>query len=321
MRALVTGGAGLIGSHLCEHLAARGDEVVVLDDLSTGRRQNLSALEREGSVRFIEGSVLDPDAVARAVEGCDAVFHLAAAVGVAMVLDEPVRTLETNTVGTERVLRAASGVGARALVASSSEVYGRSAAVPYREDAELVLGPTTVARWGYACSKALDEFMALAYARERGVGVVVARLFNTVGERQVGRYGMVLPRLVARCRAGGPMEVYGDGAQTRCFAYAGDVAGVLTRLLDHPDARGRVFNVGNDEEVSVLALAEKVRDRVDPRCEIRRVPYESVYGEGFEDLRRRVPDLTRVRSLLGPLPMMGVDAIVDRVATSADGAA
>lgn len=315
MRVLVTGGAGLIGSHVCEHLGGRGDEVVVLDDLSTGRRENLKELENKVDLRIIEGSVLDACAVESAMEGCEAVVHLAAAVGVSMVLDEPVRSLETNTAGTERVLRAASRVGARVLIASSSEVYGRSTAVPYREDSDLVLGPTSVARWGYACSKAFDEFMALAYARSRGLGVVIARLFNTVGERQIGRYGMVLPRLIAGCLGGGPMEVYGDGEQTRCFAYAGDVSRVLVRLLDHPGALGGVFNVGNDQEISIRSLAERVRARLDPRCEIRCVPYAKVYGDGFEDLRRRVPDLTRVRALLGKIPMLDIDAIIEKVVT------
>lgn len=313
MRALVTGGAGLIGSNLCEHLLARGDEVVVLDDLSSGRRENLRAVEGSPNLRFVHASIFDESALAGAIAGCGEVYHLAAAVGVRMIVDRPVHTLETNIAGTERVLRAALAAGAPVLLASSSEVYGKSAEVPFREDADMVLGATTRARWGYACSKAVDEFMALAFARELGLQVVIARLFNTVGARQVGRYGMVLPRLVRRCLAGGPMEVYGDGSQSRCFADAGDVSSILMRLLGAADARGRVVNVGHDREITILALAERVRAKVDPRCEIRLVPYDEAYGPGFEDLQRRVPDLSRLRGLLGEVPMRGVDEILDRV--------
>jgi UDP-glucose 4-epimerase len=313
VRALVTGGAGLIGSHLCEHLAARGDEVVVIDDLTSGRRENLAAVESTPGFRFVEASIFDESALAGAIAGCGEVYHLAAAVGVRMIVDRPVHTLETNIAGTERVLRAALAAGAPVLLASSSEVYGKSVAVPFQEDADMVLGATTRARWGYACSKAVDEFMALAFARELGLQVVIARLFNTVGARQTGRYGMVLPRLVRQCLGGGPMVVYGDGSQTRCFADAGDVSAVFPRLLGHPGARARVFNVGHDREVSIMALAERVRARLDPGCEIRCVPYAEAYGPDFEDLQRRVPDLTRLRSLLGEVPMRGLDAILDGV--------
>lgn len=313
MRALVTGGAGLIGSHLCEHLVARGDEVVVIDDLTSGRRENLAAVESSPGFRFVEASIFDESALAGAIAGCGEVYHLAAAVGVRMIVDRPVHTLETNIAGTERVLRAALAAGAPVLLASSSEVYGKSVSVPFREDADMVLGATTRARWGYACSKAVDEFMALAFARELGLQVVIARLFNTVGARQTGRYGMVLPRLVRQCLAGGPMVVYGDGSQTRCFADAWDVSAVFPRLLGHPGARARVFNVGNDREVSIMALAERVRAMVDPGCEIRCVPYAEAYGPDFEDLQRRVPDLTRLRSLLGEVPMRELDAILDGV--------
>jgi UDP-glucose 4-epimerase len=313
VRALVTGGAGLIGSHLCEHLVARGDEVVVIDDLSSGRRENLTALEGSPGFRFVGASIFDEGALASAIAGCGEVYHLAAAVGVRMIIDRPVHTLETNITGTERVLRAALLAGAGVLLASSSEVYGKSVAVPFQEDADMVFGATTCTRWSYACSKAIDEFLALAFAREYGLPVVIARLFNTVGARQTGRYGMVLPRLVRQCLGGGPIVVYGDGSQTRCFADAGDVSAVFPRLLRHPAARGRVFNVGADREVSILALAERVRARLDPGCEIRSIPYAEAYGPGFEDLQRRVPDLTRLRALLGDVPMRELDAILDGV--------
>jgi len=312
VRALVTGGAGLIGSHLCEHLLARGSDVVVIDDLSSGRRENLRGVEGNAGFRFVGASIFDEAALAGAIAGCGEVYHLAAAVGVRMIVDRPVHTLETNIAGTERVLRAALAEGAAVLLASSSEVYGKSVAVPFQEDADMVLGATTRARWGYACSKAVDEFMALAFARELGLQVVVTRLFNTVGARQTGRYGMVLPRLVRQCLGGGPMVVYGDGSQTRCFADAGDVSSILMRLLGTPEARGRVVNVGHDHEVSIMALAERVRQRVDPACAIHRIPYTEAYGPDFEDLQRRVPDLTRLRGLLGAVPMRDLDEIIDR---------
>lgn len=317
MRSLVTGGAGLIGSHLVEHLLARGEAVTVLDDLSTGSWENLRAVDGHPDLRRVRGSIFDHPLLGEVAADCDRVFHLAAAVGVQMIIDRPVQTIETNVAGTERVLRVALDRRLPVLITSSSEVYGKSAAVPFREDGDMVLGPTTVTRWSYACSKAIDEFLALAYAREHGLPVVVARLFNTVGRRQTGRYGMVIPRLVQQCRAGGPITVYGDGAQTRCFAEAEDVAAILARLLSHPDARGRIFNVGHDEEHSILDLAERVRRRIDPACEIRLVPYDDAYGAGFEDLRRRVPDLSQLRALLGPLPMKGLDAILDRVIAGA----
>jgi len=296
VRSLVTGGAGLIGSHLTERLLAQGDEVTVLDDLSTGRWENLRAVADCPRLRAVQGSIFDGALLRELATGCDQVFHLAAAVGVQMIVERPVQTIE---------------------ITSSSEVYGKSADVPFREDGDMVFGPTTVTRWSYACSKAIDEFLALAYAREYGLPVVVARLFNTVGSRQIGRYGMVIPRLVQQCRDGGPMVVHGDGAQTRCFAAAEDVAAILVRLLALPEAHGRIFNVGHDEEHSILDLAERVRRRIDPGCAIRRIPYDEAYGPGFEDLRRRVPDLSRLRALLGPLPMRGLDEILDGVIAAA----
>lgn len=313
MRALVTGGAGLIGSHLTEHLLARGDAVTVLDDLSTGCRENLAAVAGAPGLRLVEGSILDGPLLRELAADCDEVYHLAAAVGVGMVIDRPVHTIETNVAGTSEVLRAALTRRLPVLVTSSSEVYGRSDRLPFREDADMVLGPATIARWGYACSKAVDEFLAMAYAQEHDLPVVIARLFNTVGPRQTGRHGMVVPRLVRQCLGGGPLTVHGDGLQARCFADAADVAPLLPLLLRHPGARGGIFNVGHDVTHTILELAERVRARVDPRCEIRLVPYESVYGAGFEDLRRRVPDLSRLRALLGPLAMRDLDTVLDRV--------
>lgn len=309
-RYLITGGAGQVGSHLAEHLLARGDAVVVLDDLSTGSRENLPSHPR---LELVEGSVLNEALVARWCARCDAVFHLAAAVGVRQVVDRALRSMVTNVHGTETVLRAACERARPVLLASSSEVYGKGAAVPFREDGDIVLGPTTCTRWSYACSKAVDEFLALAYAREQGLPVVIARLFNTVGPRQIGRYGMVIPRLVAQGLAGEALTVYGDGAQTRSFAHAADVAAMLAAMLDHPGARSQVFNVGADEEVTLDDLAARVRAKTGYRAEVRHVAFTEAFGPDFEDLRRRAPDLQKLRGLLGPLPTRSLDAILDEV--------
>ena len=302
MRVLVTGGAGFIGSHLVEALQARGDAVTVLDDLSTGRRENLEAASRRPGYRLVEGDVREPDAVRDAAEGCGSVFHLAAAVGVRLIVEQPVRSLETNIHGTENVLRVAADRGLPILVASSSEVYGKGVRCPFTEEDDLVLGPTTVARWSYAAGKAVDEFMALAHHREHGTRAVIARFFNTVGPRQVGRYGMVIPRFVEQALKGGPITVYGDGTQTRCFGYVGEVVRACIALLETPAAGGRVYNVGSPHEVSVQALAEKVRALVDPRCSIRHVPFSEAYGPGFEDLQRRVPSVERLGAAIGFAP-------------------
>jgi len=313
LRALVTGGAGFIGSHVVAALLARGDEVTVLDDLSTGRRENLDSAKGNKRLRFVEGDVLEPAAVADAMEGCNAVCHLAAAVGVRLIVEQPVRSIETNIHGTETVLRAAAERGLPILIASSSEVYGKGVRCPFTEDDDLVFGPTTVTRWSYAAGKAVDEFLALAHHKEHGTRVVIARFFNTVGPRQIGRYGMVIPRFIEQALDGGPITVYGEGTQTRCFGWVGEVVNCCIALLESPAASGRVFNIGCPHEVSVNALAEKVRDLVDPKVAIERIPFEKAYGPGFEDLDRRVPSVERLRSVLGFSPDRRLDDFLPEI--------
>lgn len=310
---LVTGGAGFIGSHLVEALLARGDTVHVLDDLSTGRIANLDAVRDNPRLHVTIDTFANEPLLAELVDRADAVFHLAATVGVMLIVQNPIRTIETNIRGTELVLRHAAKKGKPVLLASTSEVYGKGARIPLSEDDDMLLGPTTKARWSYACSKAVDEFLGLSYWKEKRLPVVIARLFNTVGPRQVGQYGMVLPRFVQQALAGGPITVYGDGRQSRCFGFVGDVVPALVTLLETPRAAGQVFNVGSDEEVTIQDLAERVRAKVDPSVRIANVPYDQAYETGFEDLRRRVPDLSRIRRAIGYAPRHTLDQILDRV--------
>ena len=313
MRCLVTGGAGFIGSHMAEALLERGHEVFVLDDLSTGSAANIEPLKANPRFHYAIGSVTDSPLVAEMVDQADVVFHLAAAVGVFLVVESPVRTIETNVRGTEVVLHHAAKKKRKIIIASTSEVYGHSEAVPFREDADLALGPATEGRWSYACSKALCEFLALAYHRERGVPVVIARVFNTVGPRQTGRYGMVVPRFVGQALAGGPITVYGDGEQTRSFAYVGDTVRALIALAEEERAAGEIFNVGSDTEITINELAERVRALVNPQAEIRHVPYDQAYGANFRDLRRRCPDISKLRSAVGFEPTVDLDETIRRV--------
>jgi UDP-glucose 4-epimerase len=310
MRYLVTGGAGFIGSHLCERLLADGHSALVLDDLSTGRYDNIAHLDGRPGFELRVASVTEPAVVERCVTECQAVFHLASAVGVRLVVDEPVKTIETIVNGTDVVLRSCARYRRPALLTSSSEVYGKSDRLPYAEGDDCVLGPTTTRRWAYACAKALDEFLALAHWHEARLPVVVVRLFNTVGPRQTGRYGMVIPRFLAQALAGEPITVYGDGTQTRCFAHVADVVGALVALMGHPGARGEVFNVGNDEEISILELARRIRSLTGSASQIRLVPYGEAYTAGFEDMSRRVPDLSKVRRLIGYRPTRDLDRIL-----------
>lgn len=310
MRYLVTGGSGFIGSHLSERLLDEGHSVLVLDDLSTGRFDNIAHLEGLPDFELRVASVTDAGVVERCVVECQAVFHLASAVGVRLVVDEPVKTIETIVGGTDTVLKSAARYRRPVLLTSTSEVYGKGAKIPFAEGDDCVMGPTTTRRWAYACAKALDEFLALAHWYQSRLPVVVARLFNTVGPRQMGRYGMVIPRLVAQGMAGEPLTVYGDGTQSRCFAHVDDVTGALARLMGHPDAAGQVFNVGNDEEISILALAERVRVLTGGRSTIRLVPYGEAYTAGFEDMARRVPDLSKIRRLIGYQPTRNLDQIL-----------
>jgi UDP-glucose 4-epimerase len=313
MRVLITGGAGFIGSHLADACLARGDEVFVLDDLSTGSIDNIRHLRASARFHYTIESVHHAPTVAELVDQCDVVFHLAAAVGVRLIVESPVRTIETNVHGTEVVLTQANKKKKKVLIASTSEVYGLSTDVPFREDGCLVLGPTTKGRWSYACSKAIDEFLALAYWRERKLPTVIARLFNTVGPRQTGQYGMVVPTFVKQALTARPITIHGDGRQSRCFTDVGDVVGALLGLMDHPGAVGEVFNVGSSEEVTIGALAERIRELTASSSEIVHIPYEAAYGEGFEDMPRRVPDISKIHALLGYRPRKSLDQILDGV--------
>ena len=313
MRYLVTGGAGFIGSHLCRRLLADGHEVLALDNLSTGAEANVAALKADPRFELSVGTIFNAPAVAGLVDRVDAIVHLAASVGVFQIVESPVRTIETNVRGTEIVLSAAGKRGRPVLLASTSEVYGKSAKVPFSEDDDCVLGPSSKGRWAYAASKLVDEFLALSHWKERKLPATVVRLFNTVGPRQSGRYGMVLPRFVRQALDGGPITVYGDGQQSRCFAWVGDVVDGLARLLREPKAVGQVFNIGNDEEISIAALADLVRERVNPALDVEKIPYDRAYEAGFEDMRRRVPDLRKIKELVGYRPTLGIREIVDRV--------
>ncbi len=314
MKALITGGAGFVGSHLAEALLAQGDEVFVLDNLSTGAIDNIEHLKWDHRFHYTIDSVMNEPVTAELVDRVDVVFHLAAAVGVRLIVESPVNTIETNVHGTEMLLKLANKKKKKVLVASTSEVYGKGTQVPFREDADLVLGPTTKGRWSYACSKAIDEFLALAYHKEKRLPVVLVRLFNTVGPRQTGRYGMVIPNFVKQALLGRPLTVFGDGTQSRCFTYVSDVVGQLVALAGEPRAVGEVFNVGNDrEEVTVLDLARRVKARAGSKSEVVLVPYDQAYEEGFEDMQRRVPDLEKLRALTGYEPKVHLDEILDQV--------
>jgi len=313
MRALITGGAGFIGSHLAELLLSRGDSVTVLDDLSTGSIENIAPLKADRRFSYVVDSVTKDAVVAELVDSADVVFHLAAAVGVFKIVQNPVETIQLNIQGTERVLSHASKKRRPVLIASTSEVYGKGSKVPFSEEDDIVLGPSSKSRWCYACSKLVDEHLALAYWTQRRVPTVVARLFNTVGPRQSGQYGMVIPRFVRQALSGGPLTVYGDGRQSRCFAHVKDVVAALAALLASPVCYGRVFNVGNNQEISIHELAEKVRSKIDPTVRIQEIPYEKAYAPGFEDLRRRVPSLDRIREAIHFAPSRTIDQILDDV--------
>lgn len=317
MKLFITGGAGFIGSHLAELWLSRGGSVIVLDDLSTGAMENLDPVIDHPEFSYRIGSVTDAGLVAELVDRADVTVHLAAAVGVRLIVERPVHTIETNVHGTEVVLDAVSRKKKKFVLASTSEVYGKSAGVPFAEEDDLVLGATTHSRWAYACSKALDEWLALAYAREKGVPVVIGRLFNTVGPRQTGRYGMVLPTFAAQALAGDPMTVHGTGEQTRCFGHVRDAVEAFARLITEPDAVGQVFNVGTDREVSINRLAEIVREEAGSESPIRHVPYEEAYAEGFEDMQRRVPDVSKLERVVDyrfriPLERIVADVVEDQ---------
>ena len=313
MVALITGGAGFIGSHLSDALLNSGHEVLVLDNLSTGSIDNIAHLKgREGFEYFID-TVNNEPLLAELIDRSDVVFHLAAAVGVKLIVEQPVYTIETNVHGTEVVLKHANKKKKLVVIASTSEVYGKSEDVPFREDSDLVMGPTPKHRWAYACSKAIDEFLALAYWKERKLPVIIVRFFNTVGPRQTGTYGMVIPNFVRQALAGEAITVFGDGKQTRSFSHVADIVGALLKLVAEPRAVGQVINIGNTQEVSIRALAERVRDLTGSQSPIKLVPYDEAYESGFEDMPRRVPDLTRIEGLIGYRPRYSLDDILTQV--------
>lgn len=295
---LLTGGAGFIGSHLSERLLAAGHRVLVVDDLSTGSRDNIAHLLDRPRYQFARAGITDRLVLDRMASEADVIIHLAAAVGVNLVVEHPVHTIETNVMGTEVVLKTALRYNTRVLLASTSEVYGKGARIPFREDDDVLLGPTSKSRWGYAASKMVDEFLGLAYVREFGLDVVCFRLFNTVGPRQTGRYGMVIPEFVGRALRGEPIRVFGDGTQSRCFCHVRDVVRALHGLADHPDSGGQVVNVGGAEEISILQLANTIKDMTKSSSPIVLVPYDEAYAPGFEDMQRRVPDTTKIRELV-----------------------
>jgi len=314
MRVLITGGAGFIGSHLAERCLKEGWKVSIIDDLSTGEFQNIAHLRLSPAFSYTIDTVFNSAVVSELVDCGDLVFHLAAAVGVKLIVESPVRTIETNVHGTEVVLRAAARKRKRVVIASTSEVYGKSTDFPFREDSDLVLGSTIKGRWSYACSKALDEFLGLAYWREFRVPVNVVRFFNTVGPRQTGQYGMVLPTFVRQALADEPITVFGSGQQSRCFGYVGDAVEALVRLARKPEIAGQVLNVGNDREISILELARLVKEKLGSNSEIRFVPYEEAYAPGFEDMNRRIPSLEKLENLLSFRPTTPVEAVIDMIA-------
>lgn len=316
MNVLITGGAGFIGSHMAEVLLARGDTVEMIDDLSTGSIGNIEHLKSNPHFRYAIDTILNEPLLAEMIDRCDVVIHLAAAVGVRLIVESPVRTIETNIRGTEAVLHHANKKKKLVVIASTSEVYGKANKVPFREDDDMIMGPTTKGRWSYACTKAIDEFLALAYHKEKRLPVIVVRLFNTVGPRQTGRYGMVVPNFVRQALMDQPITVFGDGSQSRCFTDVSDAVRGMLELLDETRAIGQVFNLGNNEEISIRDLAERVKSLVGSHSEIVTIPYEQAYEEGFEDMARRVPDVSKIHALTGFAPRVNLDTILERIIAS-----
>lgn len=313
MKALITGGAGFIGSHLAERLLSTGHEVIVIDDLSTGSIENIEHIQNNPRFRFVYDNVRNSETVHILIEQCDVIFHLAAAVGVQLIVDNPVHTIETNIHGSEVVLSIANKFRKKILIASTSEVYGKSEAVPFREDDDTVLGSTKFSRWSYACSKAIDEFLGLAYHEQYGLPVIVTRFFNTVGPRQTGRYGMVVPRFVECALRNKPIMIYGTGKQSRCFAYIGDVVDAAIALMNCPQAPGRVYNIGSTEEIAIEDLAKKIIGMTSSKSELRYISYEEAYGRPFDDMMRRIPCLDRIKQIVGYQPKTNLDQILQSV--------
>jgi len=310
---IVTGRAGFIGSHLCEYLLACGQKVVVVDDLSTGRMSNIQHLTANSNFKFIKASVRDEDLMREIIEDCDCVYHLAAAVGVNLIVEKPVHTIETNIHGTEVVLSTANQLGKKVLITSTSEVYGKNEKVPFKEDDDTVLGSTKFSRWSYACSKAIDEFLALAYHRQYGLKVVIVRLFNTIGPRQTGRYGMVVPRFVDWALKNEPLMIYGSGKQSRSFTYVSDAIRAITSLMELDKADGEVFNVGSAEEITIEALADKVIEKTGSKSEKKYIPYSEAYGQGFDDMQRRLPCLEKINRVTGYKPQVGFEQMLEQI--------
>jgi UDP-glucose 4-epimerase len=316
MRVLITGGAGFIGSHLAGKLLAAGDKVAVIDNLSTGSLLNINAFRENGDFAFIEGDIRNSGLMEGLVQQCDVIYHLAAAVGVRLIAEDPVHTIETNIGGTEIVLNAANKFGKKILIASSSEVYGKSESVPFREEDDIVLGSTSVTRWSYACSKAIDEFLGLAFYQQYGLNVVIGRFFNTIGPRQTGRYGMVVPRFVQDALNNEPLQIYGTGKQTRCFSYVGDLVDAITQLLNCDKAMGKVYNIGSNEEISIESLADKIIKMTGSKSKKQYLSYEQAYGRPIEDMMRRVPSIERIKAAIGWEPKTNLDKILTEIIAS-----
>ena len=313
MNYFITGGAGFIGSHLAEKLLSNGEIVSIIDDLSTGSIDNIEHLKSNVNFEYKIDSIMNEHLLAELIDKADVVFHLAAAVGVKLIVESPVRTIETNIQGTELVLKMASKKKKKIIIASTSEVYGKGTCMPFKETGDLVFGPTTKGRWSYACSKAIDEFLGLAYYKEKKVPVTIVRLFNTVGPRQTGMYGMVIPTFVKQSLLNHPITVYGDGQQTRCFTYVGDVVDALVKISRNPKAVGEIFNIGSTEEISIKELAELVKSMTKSNSEIVYIPYDKAYEEGFEDMQKRIPDLSKIREFIGYKPTTNLKEILEKV--------
>ena len=313
MNVLITGGAGFIGSHLTEFLLHRGHSVTIIDDLSTGKLENVESVRQLPNFHFAIETIMNEAVMDRLVSECDVIFHLASAVGVELIVKSPVEVIQRCVLGTEAVLRIANRYKKKVLITSTSEIYGKSTKIPFSEEDDRLLGPTTKSRWSYSCSKAIDEFLALAYYKEKGLPIVIARLFNTIGPRQTGQYGMVVPRFVQQAMKNEDITVYGSGSQSRCFGYVTDVVEGLVGLMNHPEAVGQIFNVGNDQEITILELAEKVKQITGSTSKIVKIPYDKAYEEGFEDMERRVPDLSKIKNLIGYEPKVQLDEMITNV--------
>ncbi len=313
MKYLITGGAGFIGSHLSEALLNQGHKVTIIDNLSTGRFSNITHLQTHQNFQYVIGTILDRRLMETLIADCDQIFHLAAAVGVKYIIDNPLQSLQTNIVGTEIILEHANKYKKKVLITSTSEIYGKSEKIPFKEEDDRLLGSTSISRWGYSCSKAIDEFFALAYYREKKLPVVIVRCFNTVGPRQSGQYGMVLPKFVKAALLNHPITIFGDGKQSRCFGDVADVIQGMVQLIDEPKAEGEIFNIGNTEEITIEDLAVKIKQMTNSKSKIEYIPYDEAYEEGFEDMRRRIPDLTKIMECINYQPQYNLEKIIERV--------